>query len=73
MDAKKPMHYLMRGDLLLDSIEVLKGPSETSLHEESKQLNEEHYAQCFREKFGKEPKGGHYVKKRYIWWNNQVQ
>ena len=68
------MHYLMRGNLITREHEIIKGPSETSFHEKSLELNQKHYEEKYIEKFGKSPTAGHYTpNKKYIWYNNQVQ
>ena len=72
--SKKPMHYLMRGNLLTKDIDVIKGPSETPFTKEADKLNKKHYEKKYTEKFGKMPMAGHYTpNKKHIWYNNQVQ
>ncbi|GAI94661.1 unnamed protein product [marine sediment metagenome] len=72
--TEKQMHYLMRGNLISREHEVIKGPSETSFHEEANELNQKHYEEKYIENFGKPPVTGHYTpNKKYIWYNNQAQ
>jgi len=72
--SKKPMHYLMRGNLLTREQEIIKGSRETPFTEEADELNKKHYEKKYIEKFGKTPMAGHYIpNKKYIWFNKQVQ
>ncbi|GAG88538.1 unnamed protein product [marine sediment metagenome] len=59
----------MRKDVTREQ-KAIKGPSETSFHEEANELNQKHYEKKHIEAFGKMPHGGAYApNKEYIWYD----